>query len=121
MYIHTFVVNLNTYDKMFINCPEYSKVVNIAIRSGQLYITVTSESYVNLYNGYDSITKTFNIKVLLGIQQNNTHIEKGYKFYNLLRTEINDIIEYYYVFVEEIKTVAELRDGKIDEIMNQEF
>lgn len=116
MYIHTSTIPLT---ETFIKCPAYSKILHIHIKNNQYVITFKSESYVG-YNS-DNDWKKFNIKTLGGLMQNNQHLTDNFEYFTTIRVVEDDFIDYYHIFIEEVKSVAELRDNKIDEIMDQEF
>ena len=118
MYIHTHSIQYDTYNSSFLSCPPYSKILNIIIKNGNLIITFSSEQYVttNYNNSYSN--KTFYFKVLTGLHQNNTSIPPDYQYHSTLRVQENDMIEYYHIFIHEIKSADELRDSKINEVIN---
>lgn len=115
MYIHTSTIPFHT---TFIKCPPYSKILHFHISGSQYHITFQSEEYVG---NAESDWKTFNIKVLNGINLNNQSIPNTYEHFTTIRHQDNDFIDYYHIFIDEIKSLSEQRDGKIGEIMDQEF
>lgn len=116
MYIHTSTIPTHS---TFIKCPPYSKILHFHIRNGQYHITFQSESYV----GYspESDWKTFNILILNGIMLNNSSVPNTHEYFTTIRYQDDDFVEYYHIFLEEIKSLSEQRDSKIGEIMDQEF
>lgn len=116
MYIHTSSITIDFYgDLTKINCPSYSKILAIFIKSKILYVTFQSEYYITY--DYDSSWKSFKFKIITGFSQNNHNIPSCYDYLDTIRVEEYDTIEYYYVFVEEIKSLSERRDSKINTIM----
>ena len=105
----------------FIKCPPFSKILNIHIRNWMLNITYQCDEYVNIYNSNFPDFKTFNFIVLIGLTQNNKSIPDFFEYFDTIKVFEDERVEYYHVFVQEIKTVQEIRDGKIDELMDQEF
>lgn len=116
MYIHTSTIPSHSD---CIKCPPYSKILHFHIRNGQYVITFQSEQYVG-YNT-ESDWKTFNIKVLTGVMLSNASIPNTYEHFTTIRYQTEDFVDYYHIFIEEIKSISEQRDGKIGEIMDQEF
>jgi len=88
-----------------------------------LMITYSSESYVNATSSQsnDPSYKTFLFKVLKGIYQSNTVIMDGFEYFQTIKKEDDDVVEHYHVFIQDIKSLAEQRDSKIGEVMNQDF
>ena len=80
------------------------------------FIFESSESSNNgMYND-----KQFNFKVITGLQQYDTYIDERWRYFDTIRTQEGDVIEYYHIFFEEIKTLKETRDYKLQEIIDDE-
>lgn len=124
-YINTTSCSFSDYvsgtSTTFIKCPPFSKILNIQIRNWMLNITYQSDEYVNVYNGNFSDFKTFNFIVLTGLNQNNKSIPDFFEYFDTIKVFEDERVEYYHVFIQEIKTLQEIRDSKIDELMDQEF
>jgi hypothetical protein len=121
MYINTASINVDTYGTPFISCPAFSKVLHIHVKHNQLVITYSSEQMINTYNNVsDGTFKTFQFKVLKGLHQNNTHIMMGFEYFNTIRISEDDMVEYYHIFINEIKSLAEQRDNKIGEVISSD-
>ena len=119
MYINTSSLSFDIYgySPTYMSCLPYTKILHLIIKGSSLIVTSSSESHVG-YNHSDH-TKQFNFKVLKGLYQNNSHItESDYEYHSTLRVEENDMIEYYHIFVQEIKSLDELRDSKIERIVD---
>jgi hypothetical protein len=66
--------------------------------------------------------KTFYFKVLVGLSQSNTSMDVGYEYLTTIRIiEDDEISQYYHIFMLEHKTLDEVRDEKLDKLMDQEF
>lgn len=112
---------INGSSNTFIKCPPFSKILDIQVRNYMLNITYQSPDYVNVYNSNFSDFKTFNFIVLVGLTQNNKSIPDFFEYFDTIKVFEDERVEYYHVFIQEIKTIQEIRDGKIDELMDQEF
>jgi len=116
MYINSTIIPLQPWMTSFVILPPFSKVLNISIRSGSMFIMYSSTTYDNKLTGGNS--KTYNIRVLLGLEISNQQIPDGFKFLNTIKTIENDIVEYYHIFIDEVMSLSEIRDSKIDEVIN---
>lgn len=118
MYINTTSISIDTYGVQFINCPAFSKILHIHIKSNQLVITYSSELFINTYNNNnDGTFKTFQFKVLRGLHQNNANVMMGFEYFDTIRISEDDMVEYYHIFINETKSLAEQRDNKIGEVV----
>lgn len=116
-YISTRNVWIDQYNTMSCQVAPFSKLLNVIVIGGEMeLIFESSESSDSGINN----TKTFNFKVLTGLSQNDTYIDERWEYFDSVRTQEGDIIEYYHIFFEEIKTTQELRDNKIEEIINDD-
>lgn len=117
MYIQTSTLPINSYnDTSFILCPPYSKILHVCVRRDDLIITYSSDLYVDIYGSKDN-WKKFNFLVINGLQHNNTNIKDEFDYFNTIRVEESDFIDYYHIFIQEVKSVAEMRDVKIESIV----
>lgn len=115
MYINTITIGINEYTTNFMNCPPFSKILDIRIGYNKsMVITYSSESYV-----YPSdYTKSFYFHIIKGNCIVNMSVPTGYVFFKTIRAEENDFIEFYTIFIQENKTLDELRDSKIEEVIS---
>lgn len=104
----------------FIKCPAFSKILNIQIKNSMLNIIYQSNEYVNIYENNGEF-KTFTFIVISGLIQNNTTIPDSFEYFDTIKTLEDDRVEYYHIFIQETKSLKEIRDNKIDELMNSEF
>lgn len=119
MYIHTSSMPIDWYGKTTIKCPPYSKPLHIHIRNQMLYLTFRSETYVSSY--VESNWKTFDFIILQNLIQNNSNVPNGFEYFETIKMTDDDVINYYHLFIQENISVEEQRDGKITELMNQDF
>ena len=114
MYLHTASpINSYLYNTTIpINCPTFSKILKIFVRGDQMFVIFSSPIPFS-----SNQSKRFDIKVLTGLYQLDTIVDDKFTYYDTIRTENSDRIEYYSIFYQEIKSLEELRDGKIDEII----
>jgi len=124
MYIHTVQTNFDRYGTIpsSIKCYPYSKVIHVHIKSGYLIVTYSSEMYSSGNIGIGSDPhKTFNFRVLTGLTQNNTPMDRGYEYLTTIRVSEDEMVQYYHIFMMEHKTLDEVRDDKLNKLMDQEF
>ena len=97
---------------MSISAPDFSRLLDISI-SG-IYLVGIFES-PQISNNSD--VKKFNIKVIMNLYPDNFAIDESYIYLKTIRLESNDYIDYYHIFVEEVKSLSEIRDEAIDSII----
>ena len=119
-YIHTSSMPIDYIGKnTVIRCPPYSKLLNIHIKQNFLYVTYKSDIYVTNYVEHN--WKTFEFIILKGLILSNSLIQNQYEYFDTIRVLEDDIVEYYHIFVNEIKSIEEERDNKIESLMDQDF
>jgi len=124
MYINTVQINFDRYgsNPSSIKCYPYSKVLHVHVKSGYLVITYSSEMYSDANIGLSGDPyKTFYFKVLTGLIQTNMVMERGYEYFDTIRVSEDEMIQDYHIFMLEHKTVDEVRDEKLNKLMDQEF
>ena len=116
-FISTRNLFIDTYNTMSCQVPPFSKLLNVLVCSGEMNLIFESTESSN--NGLNNL-KTFNFKVIDGLVQQDTYIDERWEYFDTIRTQDGDIIEYYHIFYEEIKTLQETRDNKLQEIIDDE-
>jgi hypothetical protein len=105
------------YGDSTLSLPDFSKILNIHIRNDMMAITYSSPNMINTFDT-SSHHKRFNFRIIKGNYITNQHVVDDFKFFTTLRYEEFDTINYHNIFIEEIKSISELRDGKINEIID---
>lgn len=115
-YINTKTVPITDYSIMSVFVRPYSRLLKVMIKRKELILLFISENHKGGEN-----TKLFNFKLIKGIYQTDSYIDNEYDFFDTIRVVDDDNIDYYHVFYQEIKTINEERNEKIDNFLNQEF
>jgi hypothetical protein len=105
------------YDVQSCNVPSYSKILNINI-VGRDDMNVTFEAPTE---SRSDDSKIFSFKVLTGLYQDNTFIDDRFIYHDTIRVQESDYIEYLHIFYEEIKSLDELRNEKLSDIIDEDF
>lgn len=116
-YILTRHSYIDEYNTVSCQVPPFSKLINVVVVSRD--VRLIFESPESSDNGTNN-NKTFNFKFLGGLDQNDTYIDERWEYFNTYRVQDGDDIDYYHVFFEEIKTLQETRDNKLQEIIDDE-
>lgn len=118
-YISTRNVFLDQYNTMSCQVPPFSKLLNILVSGGSSKeLNLIFESTETSSGSNNS--KTFNFKAISGLEQQDNYIDDRWIYFDTIRLQDGDWIDYYHIFYEEIKTLQETRDSKLDEIINDE-
>jgi hypothetical protein len=116
-YISTRNIFLDEYNITSCQVPPFSKLLNVLINSRELNLVFESPESSQAGMNND---KTFNFKIISGLIQQDTYIDERWKYFDTIRTQEGDVIDYYHIFFEEIKTLQETRDSKLQEIIDDE-
>jgi len=118
-YISTRNVFLDEYNTMSCQVPPFSKLLNIIVIGGSSkelnLIFESTETSTGTNN-----SKTFNFKAISGLTQKDNYIDDRWVYFDTIRLQDGDWIDYYHIFYEEIKTLQETRDSKLEEIISDE-
>ena len=119
-YIHTSSMPIDYIGKnTVIKCPPYSKLLHVHIKQNFLYATYKTEQYVTNYPEHN--WKSFEFIVIRNLVVANQPIQKEYEYVDTIRSLEDDMVSYYHVFVNEVKSIEEQRDSKIETLMDQDF
>lgn len=116
-YISTRNLFIDQYNTMTCTVPPFSKLLNVIVIGNEMEFIFES---IESSNHGSNNGKQFNFKVITGLHQKDTYIDERWEYFDTIRTQEGDFIEYYHIFFEEIKTLQETRDSKLQEIIDDE-
>lgn len=121
-YLSTIEHQISEYTDNIIQVEPYTELLNISIRGSKLILLFKGDyNCTNPHNNYQE-KKTFTIKVIKGDYISNFEIGDDFEYHSTIRRENDDCIEYYNIFYIERKTLDELRNDKLNDIIDdQEF
>lgn len=121
-YLSTIEHQISEYTDNIIQVEPYTELLNISIRGSKLILLFKGDyNCTNPHNNYQE-KKTFTIKVIKGDYISNFEIGDDFEYHSTIRRENDDYIEYYNIFYIERKTLDELRNDKLNDIIDdQEF
>lgn len=115
-YLNTKNITLAEHSVMSLSVSPYTKLVNVKVKNGELLAIFLSEQIDNWSN-----SKIFNFKVIRGQYQTNIYIDSFYNYFDTVKIIDDERVEWYHIFYQEIKTIEESRNERIDTFLNQEF
>ncbi len=123
-YINTSSIPINYYGLTTLRCPKFSKILHVHITQGNtIKITYSSELFVSQsddkVNGTGNY-KSINFMILSGLHFDNVKMAESFEYFSTIRTEFNDIIEFNYIFIENIKTLDERRESTLIEVLDHQ-
>lgn len=117
-YINSKEIDINLFSQTTtLRCPKFSEILNVHVKGSKLIITYSSISNTNLDNNENSY-KSVNFKILYGLYLNNSIVDDSYEYFNTLKVEQDDTINFYHIFIENIKTLDEKRELKLVDILD---
>jgi hypothetical protein len=120
-YLSTVEQEFQEYLDTFVNVEPYTELLNVSIRGSKLVLLFKGDyNCTNPHNNYEE-KKSFTFKVVRGDYINNLEISENFEYHSTIRRENDDHIEYYNIFYEERKTLDELRDDKLNDIIDEDF
>jgi len=120
-YLSTVEQEFQEHLDTFVNVEPYTELLNVSIRGSKLVLLFKGDyNCTNPHNNYEE-KKSFTFKVVRGDYINNLEISENFEYHSTIRRENDDHIEYYNIFYEERKTVDELRDDKLNDIIDEDF
>ena len=117
----TIFIPQNDYSVKSCDLPPYSKLLNIHIvGKDEMNLIFESPSMdTNNYGNYGSDKKTFTFEILSGLYQDNNIIDEKFVYHDTIRVQESDFIEYYHIFYDEGKSISEIRDEKLEDIIEK--
>jgi len=120
-YLSTVEQEFQEHLDTFVNVEPYTELLNVSIRGSKLVLLFKGDyNCTNTHNNYEE-KKSFTFKVVRGDYINNLEISENFEYHSTIRRENDDHIEYYNIFYEERKTLDELRDDKLNDIIDEDF
>jgi hypothetical protein len=120
-YLSTVEQEFQEHLDTFVNVEPYTELLNVSIRGSKLVLLFKGDyNCTNPHNNYEE-KKSFTFKVVRGDYINNLEISENFEYHSTIRRENDDHIEYYNIFYEERKTLDELRDDKLNDIIDEDF
>ena len=120
-YLSTVEQEFQEHLDTFVNVEPYTELLNVSIRGSKLVLLFKGDyNCTNTHNNYEE-KKNFTFKVIRGDYINNIEISENFEYHSTIRRENDDHIEYYNIFYEERKTLDELRDDKLNDIIDEDF
>ena len=119
-YISLGTLQIGNNSPLYITTKPYTKLLDVFIKQRDELSLIFEGNYgcLDTYsnNTYDP-QKNFSFIVLSGGFINNELVDADYKFFKSVRLQENDFIEYYYIFYKEDKSLDEIRDEKLEDLL----